>query len=691
MKTQYVFLLKNFFRAAVWAPGIAGVVLLGVDGIGLRCAAQGYFPPAPSPPNGANDRNPADYQTDETTFSIGVVQIQISPNFTNLFFPTNVGGTFYPGFSPSSGILTTPVMYDSSTTIGTSKCYEWGVAGGLPAAYPVEVGSPTFQSSYGNLSPASAGDYYGIPYALDQPLYQLTGWSNVLTQIEMFDLACSTSEFSCVTNDSRVPPAGVDLDVVTAGPESGGGQFGLGGFANTVANKPRRSIGMVEQQASGAAASFFNIYVQVNLPSVPGTVTDIEFPGSTGNQTPGPYWNPGTYPYTEYPAGLMWPAGFGLAQLTNDFSDPLLITNLSVSNLPPGVVYIHGETTAVPLLFAYNNPPFWNAGDTLGWIALAGHGVFTNCSSSTDGNGTNCCAQLAASGYVNGFLDDVLGTTNNPPTPAVPAFTQTSSLFPTPNTTYISLVNTVPTSSTTSNVLDSQLVFSNGLALADLVLGPWSKSNSIALPAAHSVSTYNATNVPISFNAMFFGVPYASLGTGFVSMTISNTASPSSTLFYTNPPPRTNYILQLTGANFRADNADIGPTFLEVNPNVASLGQHTVQASGTNWMVSSYINLNLMAGSDGHTYSGSSNSLTVFPGLPAATYKPTTVVVQTVNPSNLVVKWAGSVAGALEATTNLVTGPWVVLSGTNTVTAGSLQVPIGTVAKAQFYRVALVP
>jgi hypothetical protein len=39
------------------------------------------------------------------------------------------------------------------------------------------------------------------------------------------------------------------------------------------------------------------------------------------------------------------------------------------------VVYIHGETPAVPVYFRNSKWPYWKANDRFGWLKLAGHGT----------------------------------------------------------------------------------------------------------------------------------------------------------------------------------------------------------------------------------------------------------------------------------------------------------------------------
>jgi hypothetical protein len=131
----------------------------------------------------------------------------------------------------------------------------------------------------------------------------------------------------------------------------------------TVQNPPSRvSPGEVESQSGpgGAAAndfpasSFFDVFVQADLPAC-----------GTG--------------------------GFPGATLYN--SSPLIVKNYSLTQFPPRVIYLHDQSTAVPILFLNGNPGKWNAGDILGYFVLAGHGIgFTNSQSDINefNNFMNC-------------------------------------------------------------------------------------------------------------------------------------------------------------------------------------------------------------------------------------------------------------------------------------------------------------
>ena len=182
---------------------------------------------------------------------------------------------------------------------------------------------------------------------------------------------------------------------------------------------------MVQQITNGApsdfpAQSFFDIFVEVTMPRVPGTVANTDFPA----------------------------AG---AVLYNDASDPLFIENLSLTNLPPEATYIHGNTTAVPIRFRDSNPPYWAAGDVLGYLTLAGHGVFTNMVTAQ-----LPCAAATATG---GLLDQTLGPVGSPiPMPPIPWLRPTNT-FPTPGTGYGSMVNRPVDSTGLPTFLDDTVSF----------------------------------------------------------------------------------------------------------------------------------------------------------------------------------------------------------------------------------------
>jgi len=66
--------------------------------------------------------------------------------------------------------------------------------------------------------------------------------------------------------------------------------------------------------------------------------------------------------------------GFPSVQLVN--VDPLLVQSESITSFPPTVLYVHGNSSAVPLYFYEDLPAVGiRRGDLFGQLTLAGHGV----------------------------------------------------------------------------------------------------------------------------------------------------------------------------------------------------------------------------------------------------------------------------------------------------------------------------
>jgi hypothetical protein len=135
------------------------------------------------------------------------------------------------------------------------------------------------------------------------------------------------------------------------------------------------SAGEVESYSGAAglpindfpAKSFFDVFVRVDIPGGGGT-----FPGATN--------------------------------LYNDL--PLLVQNTNVTTFPPQVVYIHGNSTAVPCAFTAAVPAIGaNAGDIFGILLLAGHGINYKQDTSSQQQFQQAVAQMTeapvASQYAN--------------------------------------------------------------------------------------------------------------------------------------------------------------------------------------------------------------------------------------------------------------------------------------------------
>lgn len=70
------------------------------------------------------------------------------------------------------------------------------------------------------------------------------------------------------------------------------------------------------------------------------------------------------------------PATFPGAQLYNRSNEPLIVKADNLTALPPiGIVYMHDQTSVVPIRFLNDNPGHWRSGQILGCIVFAGHGI----------------------------------------------------------------------------------------------------------------------------------------------------------------------------------------------------------------------------------------------------------------------------------------------------------------------------
>jgi hypothetical protein len=222
--------------------------------------------------------------------SLGSFKIQVSTPFLPLF-------AGYPGFS--SGVLSSPVLFDPGTTVGRSVVIKDGSAADTVGTIVGSGGPPvTVNDSLLTPPPGFAGGGVGA--------------DEVHTQIFSFDL--------------KNPAGNVQVR------------------AGSAASDRPSSPGEVQSKSNSGlpandfpAASFFDIFVDVDLPAF----------GS---------FNGGT--------------------VHNGDTSPLEILNNAVPNLPPKVIYIHGNSSAVPVFFNTTDPGGqYHAGDQLGWLILAGHGA----------------------------------------------------------------------------------------------------------------------------------------------------------------------------------------------------------------------------------------------------------------------------------------------------------------------------
>ena len=580
--------------------------------------------------------------TNGSTFSIAVVQLVVDPSFAFLFAPAPSFSVYYPGYGgPSNSILTGPTMFDGNTVIGESVKHVRNTI--APAYFPVAAGTgtgpfnyPPPNQSYSNI--LSYADYSFVPFAFTNGM---NGHDEIMTEIEQMNLTGFVGDHQasngvpCPT-DPRVPSASA-LSQVTV--KAGPGSQGLG--ASLPLN--RRSLGMVQQITVAAsdfpAQSFFDVFVEVNLPRVPGTIANTAFPLSG-------------------------------AVLYNDASNPLLIYNPSITNLPPEVTYVHGLSSAVPVRFRDNNPPYWMAGDVLGYLTLAGHGMITNPVTAS--------MPCAAAQTPGGLLDMALGPIGSPIAPPPIPWLRTNNTFPTPGTRLGSLVNR-PVDSGVTNYLDDVVTFATQFGtvyLRNLNLGSFSTAVSPPAPLTTQIVSEPAATL-LTCEVSADGVNYVPTTlSGPASMSISNTASGSPPLFNTemltmdcsgNVPPGLGTLSGLTMQ-------------IRESPTIRSTGRHTIAPDPRGWRVSSFFDVFTELNLENSSYKPANKSIRLAASVPPAI--PNTMFVSLDSKTNLVLNWQNSFT--LQSATN-VTGPWLDVTGP--VLTGPYTNPITAGTRAKFFRV----
>jgi hypothetical protein len=507
----------NLRRAVATAMALCLLGILGAQ----RGGAQ-VFPP----------------QGDDVTPSMGVFRIVVDPLFRPLLGPTGPPTSFpgYTGFHSSDGRLTSPMLIDSSTTIGrsnpNSRFY------GFPQ--PLGAGSWDVINGY--------GDYPAIPFMwFTAP----APTEEVLTEIKTFVLQTVSGSTGQICSNSMVPMVPPGYQMIKAGTFAGVSPRSLGIVQENVANGP--------PPPDFPARSFFDIFVEVNLPPLPGTESSVAFP-VTG------------------------------AILYNAL--PLIVTNLNLSSFPPQVIYIHGgNTNAVPLYFKYNNPPYWSAGQLFGTLVLAGHGTFTND-----------CTQEAA------LAAAVLGTPTAPMPELPTEWLRPNTLAPSPGSSYDSLMtdaNPPGGSDTLLFTIPGQgTVYCRNFSLGNF-------SNPIPPPPYLGTNYYNPSNTVATLQMSVDQLTwFPAAATGPLSVTISNT-SPTGSTFNTFDTEITQ--MSLSG------NGPFGPFMLRESPTKQSLGKHTIRPDPRGFRVSSFFDVFTELSTDGGvTWIPADRSIRMSASAPAA-------------------------------------------------------------------------
>jgi hypothetical protein len=292
---------------------------------------------------------------------------------------------------------------------------------------------------------------------------------------------------------------------------------------------------MVQTKTSGfdfPARSFFDIFAQVTLPMV-----------------------------TSHGDVAAFPAG-GIV-LYNDF--PLYVRNESVDRLPPTLGYYHDPATlAVPLKFKVAGSDgaghFWNAGDVVGNLELAGHGLFDPCAKNLQ---------------ALQFIQQILGTSAHSAPGAPVGGLYPGLAYPWSGCTYDSTMGT----NNGGQPLDA-LTFTNTTSLSARDLSISNLVNPIALPDVGNSATYTNTNVIVSIEWSFDLTNYfPTTASGFAQILLVNTNGGNGDV--------TNYYAELQRLDLSGV-AFFGPFMLRESPTLASKGQHIVQYSGPGRRIGSY-------------------------------------------------------------------------------------------------------
>ncbi|HSU53810.1 MAG TPA: hypothetical protein VLT36_07135, partial [Candidatus Dormibacteraeota bacterium] len=285
------------------------------------------------------------------------------------------------------------------------------------------------------------------------------------------------------------------------------------------------------------AHSFFDIFVEVNLPPLPGTESSVAFP-ATG------------------------------AILTN--VQPLIITNLNLTSFPPTVIYIHGgNTNAVQLRFKFSNPPYWAAGDLFGTLTLAGHGTLPYDCTQEDA--------LAAA---------VLGTPDAPMPEAPTEWLRTTTLAPSPGSSYDSMMtDTNPPGG--SDTLKFTIPGQGTLFCRNFSEGGF--QNPITPPSSGAAiysSPVQATFQISVDNQTFF--PAQASGPLQVKMSNNTPAGSPLSMFDTEI-----LSMNLSGAG------TLGPLMIRESPTKQSLGKHTIRSDPRGYRISSFFDVFTELSTDG--------------------------------------------------------------------------------------------
>ncbi|MGO9111270.1 MAG: hypothetical protein ACLP9L_18750 [Thermoguttaceae bacterium] len=245
----------------------------------------------------------------DSTQSLGSFSMVLSPSISGAFVGTM-------GYTASTNIFTSPLLYDQNTQINRSAT----LTAGSP---PYTNGLPVGTGGTGPIVSNSSVTVFPTDYTPPA-----TGTDMVFTQINSFDLAGA---------------GGVSVTAGTAAmdpnlPNSYGQVISNSGTPAIPAN-------------DFPARSFFDVFVDINLP----------VPAALGGGT----------------VGLTNATVMSGTTALSPPGTPLVVSNSGITAFPPVVIYTHGNSSAVPLYIGPGglNGTGQDAGDLVGLLVLAGHGA----------------------------------------------------------------------------------------------------------------------------------------------------------------------------------------------------------------------------------------------------------------------------------------------------------------------------
>lgn len=223
-----------------------------------------------------------------------------------------------PGFDPRTGIWTSPTLFDGTTLIGRSNVI---ADGSLADHQGVPVGSANTIVSENMLTAPPGFPCFGQAGCTSGP-----GTREVHTEVRKLDMTDGIPHLA-VRAGTAYPEPAPSPNAIRISPGEVESHAGPQGGINGGPDFP--------------ASSFFDMFVKVDLPAC------------------------GNLP---------------LSTVMNNM--PLIVKNSNLTQFPPRVVYLHDQSSIVPVFFIPGGP---FAGQIFGYLVLAGHGVgFSNSQSDID-------------------------------------------------------------------------------------------------------------------------------------------------------------------------------------------------------------------------------------------------------------------------------------------------------------------